>query len=235
MEIIIVKDNIEGGKKAFELIKAGMDQGAKVLGLATGSTPISLYQEMIKSDVDFSDMTALNLDEYVGLAPTDPQSYYYFMEEQLFSKKPFKETFVPDGMAKDAEQECKRYDQIIEKHPIDIQVLGIGSNAHIGFNEPGTSFDLTTHKVALVPSTIEANKRFFDNAEDVPRLAYSMGIKSIMESEKIILMAYGEEKAEAIKKAVEGPITQEVPASILQKHGNVIMILDEAAAKLIQR
>lgn len=235
MEMIIVKDTIEGGKKAFELIKEGMDQGAKVLGLATGSTPISLYQEMIKSDVDFSDMTALNLDEYVGLAPTDPQSYHYFMEEQLFSKKPFKETFVPDGMAEDAEQECERYDQIIEKHPIDIQVLGIGSNAHIGFNEPGTSFDLTTHKVELVPSTIEANKRFFDQAEDVPRLAYSMGIKSIMKSGKIILMAYGETKAEAIKKAIEGPVTQEVPASILQKHENVIIIVDEAAAKLIQR
>lgn len=235
MEIIIVKDNIEGGKKAFELIKEGMDQGAKVLGLATGSTPVSLYHEMIQSDVDFSDMTSLNLDEYVGLAPTDPQSYHYFMEEQLFSKKPFKETFVPNGMAKDANQECERYDQIIEKHPIDIQVLGIGSNAHIGFNEPGTSFDLTTHKVELVPSTIEANKRFFDNAEDVPRLAYSMGIKSIMQSEKIILMAYGETKAEAIKKAVEGPVTEEVPASILQNHKNVIMIVDEAAAKLMQR
>lgn len=235
MEIIIVKDNVEGGKKAFELIKEGMDQGAKVLGLATGSTPVSLYHEMIQSDVDFSEMTALNLDEYVGLAPTDPQSYHYFMEEQLFSKKPFKETFVPDGMAKDANQECERYDQIIETHPIDIQVLGIGSNAHIGFNEPGTSFDLTTHKVELLPSTIEANKRFFDNAEDVPRLAYSMGIKSIMKSEKIILMAYGETKAEAIKKAVEGPVTEEVPASILQNHKNVIMIVDEAAAKLMQR
>jgi len=235
MEIIIVKDNVEGGKKAFELIKEGMDQGAKVLGLATGSTPISLYHEMIKSDVDFSDMTALNLDEYVGLAPTDPQSYHHFMEEQLFFKKPFKETFVPDGMAKDAKQECERYDQIIKTHPIDIQVLGIGSNAHIGFNEPGTSFDLTTHKVELLSSTIEANKRFFDHAEDVPRLAYSMGIKSIMKSKKIILMAYGETKAEAIKRALEGPVTQEVPASILQNHENVTMIVDEAAAKLIQR
>ena len=235
MEIIIVKDNVEGGKKAFELIKEGMDQGAKVLGLATGSTPISLYHEMIKSNVDFSDMTALNLDEYVGLAPTDPQSYHHFMEEQLFFKKPFKETFVPDGMAKDAKQECERYDQIIKTHPIDIQVLGIGSNAHIGFNEPGTSFDLTTHKAELLSSTIEANKRFFDHAEDVPRLAYSMGIKSIMKSKKIILMAYGETKAEAIKRALEGPVTQEVPASILQNHENVTMIVDEAAAKLIQR
>ena len=235
MELIIVKDNIEGGKKAFELIKEGMNQGAKVLGLATGSTPITLYHEMIQSDVDFSEMTALNLDEYVGLAPTDSQSYHYFMDQELFSKKPFKETFVPNGMAKDAQEECERYDQIIEKHPIDIQILGIGSNAHIGFNEPGTSFDLTTHKVELLPSTIEANKRFFDTIEDVPRLAYSMGIKSIMKSKKIILMAYGEIKAEAIKNTIEGPVTENVPGSILQNHDNVIMIVDEAAAKLIQR
>lgn len=235
MELIIVKDNIEGGKKAFELIKEGMNQGAKVLGLATGSTPITLYHEMIQSDVDFSEMTALNLDEYVGLAPTDSQSYHYFMDQELFSKKPFKETFVPNGMAKDAQEECERYDQIIEKHPIDIQILGIGSNAHIGFNEPGTSFDLTTHKVELLPSTIEANKRFFDTIEDVPRLAYSMGIKSIMKSKKIILMAYGETKAEAIKNTIEGPVTENVPGSILQNHNNVIMIVDEAAAKLIQR
>ena len=235
MELIIVKDNIEGGKKAFELIKEGMNQGAKVLGLATGSTPITLYHEMIQSDVDFSEMTALNLDEYVGLAPTDSQSYHYFMDQELFSKKPFKETFVPNGMAKDAQEECERYDQIIEKHPIDIQILGIGSNAHIGFNEPGTSFDLTTHKVELLPSTIEANKRFFDTIEDVPRLAYSMGIKSIMKSKKIILMAYGETKAEAIKNTIEGPVTEKVPGSILQNHDNVIMIVDEAAAKLIQR
>lgn len=235
MEIIVVKDNVEGGKKAFELIKEGMDQGAKVLGLATGSTPISLYHEMIKSDIDFSDMTAINLDEYVGLAPTDSQSYHYFMDQELFSKKPFKETFVPNGLAEDAEQESKRYDQIIENHPIDIQVLGIGSNGHIGFNEPGTPFDLTTHKVELLPSTIEANKRFFDNVEDVPRLAYSMGIKSIMKSKKIILMAYGETKAEAIKNSIEGPVTEEVPGSILQNHDNVIMIVDEEAAKLIQR
>ncbi|EDP68858.1 glucosamine-6-phosphate isomerase [Carnobacterium sp. AT7] len=235
MELIIVKDNIEGGKKAFELIKEGMNQGAKVLGLATGSTPITLYHEMIQSDVDFSEMTALNLDEYVGLAPTDSQSYHYFMDQELFSKKPFKETFVPNGMAKDAQEECERYDQIIEKHPIDIQILGIGSNAHIGFNEPGTSFDLTTHKVELLPSTIEANKRFFDTIEDVPRLAYSMGIKSIMKSKKIILMAYGETKAEAIKNTIEGPVTENVPGSILQNHDNVIMIVDEAAAKLIQR
>ena len=180
-------------------------------------------------------MTSVNLDEYVGLAADNDQSYHYFMQENLFRAKSFKESFLPNGLASDLQEETRRYDQVIAEHPIDFQILGIGHNGHIGFNEPGTSFDLTTHKVELVPSTIEANKRFFDNAEDVPRLAYSMGIKSIMKSEKIILMAYGETKAEAIKKAVEGPVTEEVPASILQNHKNVIMIVDEAVAKLMQR
>ncbi|MGX7419021.1 glucosamine-6-phosphate deaminase [Carnobacterium gallinarum] len=234
MKIIIVKDSVEGGQKAFEFIQSGMEKGAKVLGLATGSTPVTLYQEMVKSDLDFSDMTSVNLDEYVGLSGDDTQSYRYFMNEQLFNKKPFKETFVPNGLA-DAEVECPHYDEIIATHPVDIQILGIGGNAHIGFNEPGTPFDSTTHKVALTEATIEANKRFFDKAEDVPRFAYSMGIQSIMGAKEIILMAYGENKAEAIKATVEGEITEEVPSSILQKHDNVVLIIDEAAAKLLKK
>lgn len=211
-----------------------MEKGAKVLGLATGSTPVTLYQEMVSSELDFSDMTSINLDEYVGLSGDDSQSYRYFMNEKLFNKKPFKETFVPNGLA-DADVECARYDKIIAEHPVDIQILGIGGNAHIGFNEPGTPFDVTTHKVALTEETIEANKRFFDKAEDVPRFAYSMGIKSIMEAKEIILMAYGESKAEAIKATVDGEITEDVPSSILQKHDNVVLIVDEEVAKLIQK
>ncbi|MEG0288826.1 MAG: glucosamine-6-phosphate deaminase [Carnobacterium sp.] len=234
METIIVKDNIEGGKKAFELIKSGMAEGAKVLGLATGSTPVPMYKAMVESDLDFSDMVALNLDEYFGLAADNPQSYHYFMEEQLFSHKPFKETYIPNGLGEE-KSECARYDQVIVDHPIDIQILGIGTNAHIGFNEPGTSFDTTTRKVALTESTIESNKRNFDTVEEVPRYAYSMGIQSILSAKKIILMAFGEEKAEAIKKTLEGPVTEEVPASVLQQHGNVVLIVDEAAAKLIQQ
>lgn len=234
MKIIVVKNQEEGGKKAFELIKSGMEKGAKVLGLATGSTPVTLYQEMVSSELDFSDMTSINLDEYVGLSGDDSQSYRYFMNEKLFNKKPFKETFVPNGLA-DADVECARYDKIIAEHPVDIQILGIGGNAHIGFNEPGTPFDVTTHKVALTEETIEANKRFFDKAEDVPRFAYSMGIKSIMEAKEIILMAYGESKAEAIKATVDGEIKEDVPSSILQKHDNVVLIVDEEAAKLIQK
>lgn len=232
METIIVKDNIEGGKKAFELIKEGMENDAKVLGLATGSTPIALYKEMTESDLDFTDMTAINLDEYFGLAADNDQSYHYFMHEQLFSKKPFRKTFVPDGLA-DETTEPARYDKIIDEHPIDIQILGIGTNGHIGFNEPGTPFDSTTRKVSLTESTIESNKRNFETAEEVPRFAYSMGIKSILSAKKIILLAFGEEKAEAIKNTLNGPVTTDVPASALQEHPNVVVILDEAAAKLI--
>lgn len=232
MQTIIVKDNVEGGKKAFELIKEGMQQEAKVLGLATGSTPVTLYKEMTESDLDFSDMTAINLDEYYGLSADNDQSYHYFMQEQLFSKKPFKETFVPDGLA-DEKTEPTRYDKIIDEHPIDIQILGIGTNGHIGFNEPGTPFDSTTTKVSLTESTIESNKRNFETVEEVPRFAYSMGIKSILSAKKIILMAFGEEKAEAIKNTLNGPMTTDVPASALQQHPNVVVILDEAAAKLL--
>lgn len=234
LDIIIVKDQEAGGKKAFELIKEGMEKDARVLGLATGSTPISLYKEMTASDVDFSDMISINLDEYVGLSGEDTQSYRYFMNENLFNQKPFKEMYVQNGMA-DAETECKHYDDIIAANPVDIQILGIGGNAHIGFNEPGTPFDSTTHKVALTESTIEANTRFFDKAEDVPRFAYSMGIASIMAAKKIILIAYGKGKAEAIKATIEGKVTEEVPASILQNHKNVVIIMDESAAKLLQK
>ncbi|MFC0275528.1 glucosamine-6-phosphate deaminase [Enterococcus devriesei] len=230
MKVIRVKDAAEGGKKAFEIIKDGMENGVKVLGLATGSTPETLYQEMTSSDLDFSEMTSVNLDEYVGLAGDDVQSYRYFMNDQLFNKKPFKETFVPNGKAEDLEAECKRYDGVIADHPLDLQVLGIGRNAHIGFNEPGTPFDVTTHVVELTESTIEANKRNFDKVEDVPTHALSMGIGSIMQSKKILLMAFGTDKADAIKGMIDGPVTTDVPASVLQNHADVTVIIDEDAA-----
>lgn len=230
MEVIRVKDAQEGGKKAFELIKDGMANGAKVLGLATGSTPETLYQEMTSSDLDFSGMTSVNLDEYVGLGGEDTQSYRYFMNDHLFNQKPFKETFVPNGKAEDLEAESKHYDEIIAEHPIDIQVLGIGRNGHIGFNEPGTPFDETTHVVELTESTIEANKRYFDKVEDVPTHALSMGIGSIMQSKKILLLAFGDAKADAIKGMIEGPVTEDLPASVLQNHSDVIVIIDEEAA-----
>lgn len=232
MKLIHVENQVEGGKKAFELIREGMEErDVKVLGLATGSTPITMYEAMVNSDVDFSDMIGVNLDEYVGLDGEDEQSYRYFMNENLYNAKPFKETYVPNGVAEDADAECARYNQILADNPIDIQVLGIGTNGHIGFNEPGTPFDSETRKVDLVESTIESNKRFFASAEDVPTQAYSMGIGSILKAKEIILIAYGEAKADAIKGMIEGEITEDCPASALQKHDNVTVILDDAAAE----
>lgn len=230
MKVIQVKHAQEGGKQAFAQLKEVMDKGITTLGLATGSTPVTLYQEMVTSALDFSHLTSVNLDEYVGLSGENPQSYRYFMNEHLFNKKPFKETFVPNGQAKDLDEECARYNDIIAQHPIDLQVLGIGRNGHIGFNEPGTSFDVQTHVVALTDSTIEANKRYFDSIEEVPTHALSMGIASILKSKQIILMAFGKEKAAAVAKMIEGPVTEQLPASVLQMHPNVIVIVDEQAA-----
>ncbi|MBB6643266.1 glucosamine-6-phosphate deaminase [Enterococcus faecalis] len=230
MQIIRVANAEEGGKKAFELIKEGMNNGAKVLGLATGSTPETLYKEMTASDVDFTEMTSVNLDEYVGLGGEDEQSYRYFMNKHLFDKKPFKETFVPNGKAEDLDAASAEYEKIIDAHPVDIQILGIGQNGHIGFNEPGTPLDSLTHVVELTESTINANKRYFDKVEDVPTRAVSMGIGSIMKGKKMILMAYGEAKAEAIKGMIDGPVTTDMPASVLQNHQDVVVIIDDAAA-----
>lgn len=229
MKIEIVKDKKEGGKKAFELIEAAVNEGATVFGLATGSTPETLYAELRASDLDFSDKVAVNLDEYIGLDGDHPQSYKTFMKHQLFNSKPFKETYIPDGKASE-DSEIERYDAILDNNPIDVQILGIGTNAHIGFNEPGTPFNTKTHKVELTKETIDANKRNFDSENDVPKYAYSMGIASIMAAEKIILMAYGKNKAEAIANTVNGPVTEDVPASVLQKHSNVVIIVDEEAA-----
>lgn len=230
MKVIQVKHAQEGGKQAFAQLKEAMDKGITTLGLATGSTPVTLYQEMVTSALDFSHLTSVNLDEYVGLSGENPQSYRYFMNEHVFNKKPFKETFVPNGQAKDLDEECARYNDIIAQHPINLQVLGIGRNGHIGFNEPGTSFDVQTHVVALTDSTIEANKRYFDSIEEVPTHALSMGIASILKSKQIILMAFGKEKAAAVAKMIEGPVTEQLPASVLQTHPNVIVIVDEQAA-----
>ena len=230
MKTIIVKNQLEGGKVAFDLLKESLAAGAQTLGLATGSSPTALYQKMVESDLDFSKLYSVNLDEYVGLAPDHEQSYHAFMQEHLFNAKPFKESFLPDGMAEDLEQAAKDYDDILSQHVTDLQILGIGSNGHIGFNEPGTSFDSQTHVVDLTDSTIESNSRFFASRDQVPTKAISMGIASIMAAKKIILFAYGDKKADAIFKMVNGPVTEEVPASVLQHHPDVTLILDQAAA-----
>ncbi|KAF0506818.1 glucosamine-6-phosphate deaminase [Pediococcus pentosaceus] len=230
MKVIIVKDNVEGGKEGYKLFADAKKNGATTFGLATGSTPITTYQEIIKSDLDFTDSISINLDEYVGLPEDSDQSYDYFMHENLFNAKPFKHSYLPNGRAADLEAEAKHYDQIIEDNPVDLQILGIGRNGHIGFNEPGTPADSTTHKVSLTQSTIDANARFFEHEEDVPRYAISMGLASIMKSKHILIEAYGEDKANAIKGMIEGPVTTDLPASVLQNHDNVTVIIDEAAA-----
>ncbi|MFW5457947.1 glucosamine-6-phosphate deaminase [Streptococcus hyovaginalis] len=229
MNIITVKDAQEGGKVAFELLAEKMATKIKTLGLATGSSPLGFYEAIRQSELDFSDMVSVNLDEYVGIDDQNEQSYAYFMQKELFDAKPFKVSYLPDGKADDLEAAAKAYDQIIAENPIDFQILGIGRNGHIGFNEPGTSFDETTHIVDLAPSTIEANSRFFDSIDEVPKQAMSMGIASIMASKTIVLMAFGAEKAEAIKQMIQGPVTESLPASVLQKHKDVIVIIDEAA------
>ncbi|MGT2907814.1 glucosamine-6-phosphate deaminase [Streptococcus dentiloxodontae] len=230
MKIITVSDQIEGGREAFALLKKKLSQGAKTLGLATGSSPLTFYQQVVQSDLEFTELTSINLDEYLGLVPEHPQSYHTFMQEHLFQYKPFKESFLPNGLAQDLEAEAQRYETIIAAYPIDFQILGIGRNGHIGFNEPGTAFDSQTHVVNLTKDTIRANSRFFDRIEDVPTQAISMGIGSIMKAKTIVLVAYGAEKAEAIAKTVKGSVTAAVPASILQTHADVVLIIDKAAA-----
>lgn len=230
MQIIKVKDQIEGGQVAFNLFKEKFQAGANVFGLATGSTPLTFYQELVASDLDFSNCISINLDEYVGLSAQDEQSYARFMEQHLFKFKPFKQSHLPNGLATNPDKEIRRYDNLIKEYPIDLQILGIGQNGHIGFNEPGTPFDSTTHLVDLAESTIAANARFFADKSQVPRQAYSMGIASIMSAKSIVLMAYGLEKADAIYGMVYGQVTPDLPASVLQSHPEVYLILDEAAA-----
>ena len=230
MKIFVTKNKEEASQKAFKLLQTDIINGAQVLGLATGSSPLGLYQKMTNSPVDYSNLISINLDEYVGLKPTDPQSYHYFMEHHLFTQKPFAKSFIPDGSNLNATKVINHYNQILATYPIDTQILGIGNNGHIGFNEPGTPFDSQTHKVKLTPATINANARFFTSSKDVPTEAYTMGIGSILQAKHIILLAFGEQKADAINKMVNGKITTAVPASVLQKHPNVTVILDKQAA-----
>ena len=207
-----------------------------VLGLATGSTPLGVYSRMIEQyhndQADFSEATVFNLDEYCGLAPEAEQSYFYFMKKNLFSKVNFprERLFIPDGLAADLYDVCTSYDAAITSHGgIDLQLLGIGMNGHIGFNEPGTEFIPETHLVDLSESTIQANSRFFQNKSEVPVQAITMGIRSIMQARKILLIVSGEEKAKIVRQAIFGPISPEVPASILQLHGDLTVVGDGPA------
>lgn len=212
-----------------------------VLGLATGSSPIGTYKQLIewynKGDLDFSEVKTVNLDEYRGLGIESDQSYVYFMHHNFFDHININPNNIniPNGKNEDAKSECARYEKVIEAvGGIDIQLLGIGRNGHIGFNEPGAAFERSTHCVDLTESTIEANKRFFNSSSEVPRQAYTMGIQSIMHARKILLIASGSDKAEAVYKAFFGPVTPQVPASVLQLHQDVTLVADEEALSLIK-
>ena len=211
-----------------------------VLGLATGSTPIGTYKELIAKyeagELDFGDVTSINLDEYKGLSPENDQSYRYFMNNNLFNYVNInpERTFVPNGLEADSEKACEEYNEIIRQSGgIDLQLLGLGHNGHIGFNEPDSVFEKDTHCVDLTQSTIDANARFFASMDDVPKQAYTMGIRTIMQAKKIVVVVSGEDKAKIVKEAFFGPVTPQVPASILQLHPDVVLVGDEAALSLI--
>ena len=237
MKIIRAKDYYDMSRKAANIISAQVIMKPNcVLGLATGSTPIGIYKQLIdwynKDDLDFSEVTTVNLDEYRGLKRDDPQSYWHFMHENFFDHINIDPARInlPDGTNLDAEEECRRYDDVIHfVGGIDLQLLGIGHDGHIGFNEPGAAFELGTHCVNLTEETIEANKRFFASKDDVPRQAYTMGIKTIMQARKVLLVASGKDKAAIVKKAFFGPVTPEVPASILQMHPDFTLVGDAEA------
>lgn len=237
MRIYVTENYQEMSRQAANILSAQIILKPDcVLGLATGSSPIGTYDQLVewykKGDLDFSEVKTVNLDEYRGLTRDNDQSYYYFMHHHLFDRVniDLDNTNVPDGMEPDSDKECARYEELIRSMGgVDIQLLGIGHNGHIGFNEPDAVFARTTHCVDLTESTIEANKRFFASADDVPRQAYTMGIGTIMKAKKILLIASGEDKAEILAKAFYGPITPEVPASILQLHDDVTLVADKAA------
>jgi len=242
MRIVISKNYDDMSARAARIVAGQIYlKPNSVLGLATGSTPLSMYKELIRVHrevgLDFSEVISFNLDEYIGLPIADEQSYYYYMYQNFFNHVNIsrKNIYIPDGMAQDISSECEQYDnKIQEKGGIDLQILGIGNNGHIGFNEPDIKFEATTHQVTLDDETINANARFFQKIEEVPRLAISMGIKTIMHAKKIILLASGENKAEVIYRALFEGVTPEVPASILQLHQDVTVIVEENAARLLK-
>ena len=242
MKIIRAKDYKDMSRKAANIISAQVIMKPNcVLGLATGGTPVGAYAQLVdwynKGDLDFSEVTTVNLDEYRGLPKEHPESYWSFMHKNLFDKVNIRPEAIhlPDGTNPDAADACKKYNEIIHSvGGIDLQLLGLGPNGHIGFNAPGEAFELETHCVDLTPATIEANKRFFDGNEDlVPKQAYTMGIKTIMQARKVLVVANGLAKAKAVKAVVSGPVTPECPGSILQMHPDCILVADEEALSLL--
>lgn len=242
MKIYRTKDYDEMSKKAAHIIAAQIVLKPDcVLGLATGSTPVGTYKNLVEwyknGDLDFSTLSSCNLDEYRGLSPENDQSYRYFMNTNLFDHVNIRKdhTFVPDGLQENSDKACQMYEQIIrDLGGIDLQLLGLGHNGHIGFNEPAEEFPKITHCVDLTESTIQANKRFFEKESDVPRQAYTMGIGTIMSAKKILVVVSGKDKAEILSKIINGPITPQIPATILQLHPDVTIVADNAALSKVK-
>ena len=240
MKICIVKDYAQMSRAAFEVMKEVVSANpSAVLGLATGTTPIGLYDEMARdcreNGTSYKHVRTVNLDEYEGLNGTHPQSYRYFMDKYLFERIDIKRenTHVINGTAQDAEAECARFNALLQTLPQDIQLLGIGSNGHIAFNEPGTPFGSETHVVTLAESTVRDNARMFESEEQVPRRALTLGLKNIMNAKKILVLANGENKANAVWGMTRGEVTEQLPASVLQLHPDCTLICDRDAARLL--
>lgn len=227
LTIIKVNNPEEGSEKLTNIVKEALEQGElDVIGLATGGTMIPVYEKWVASDLDFSGVTTFNLDEYVGIGDDNPNGYAYFMNEHLFSKKKFKKVNTLNGLAENLEEECQRFEKLLLENPLDIQILGVGENGHIAFNEPGTPFDSVTHVAKLTESTLDVNSRFFTDGEEVPNTALTMGITSILRAKSIVLLAFGEKKRAALTKLIEGKVDPQWPITKLLEHGNVTIITD---------
>lgn len=241
MEVIVTSNYEELSEVAAEIIIDEMKENEEItLGLATGSSPVGVYQKLIQAHkaglISFRNTKTYNLDEYIGLSENHNQSYYYFMFDNLFNHVDIKKEniHIPNGDKDNIIENINNYQKMLDENPRDIQVLGLGSNGHIAFNEPGTSFDSTTHSIELTKETREDNKRFFDSIEEVPSHAITIGIKDIMAAKKIVIVANGEGKANTIKELLEGYRTEDFPASILLDHSDVTLVIDEAAASLLE-
>ncbi|ANU26374.1 glucosamine-6-phosphate deaminase [Planococcus versutus] len=241
MKVVRVETYEEMSSKAAQIVEQQIQKNNRsVLGLATGSTPVGLYENLIQGvkerGMSYRDIHTVNLDEYLGLSGTDPQSYRYFMNEKLFQHIDIDlaNTHIPNGKATSVEEECQRYEAMVnEIGPVDLQILGMGMNGHIGFNEPGTPENSVTHSIELEPSTRSSNARFFDSLDEVPTHAITMGIASILKSKQILVLASGESKAQAVKVLLEGNVSEEFPASFLWNHQDVTIIVDKDAYSLV--
>ncbi|WP_411747700.1 glucosamine-6-phosphate deaminase [Psychrobacillus psychrotolerans] len=226
LDLEVWEDNDALYSRAQEIFSTQIKNGATTFGLATGGTMIPLYEKLRSSALDFSHCNSVNLDEYVGVPQGHPASYHTFMQQHLFDAKPFKATYIPNGVAEDVHAEALKYENVLKSLTVDMQLLGVGVNGHIGFNEPGTSFQSETDVVELTASTRSANARFFDSLDEVPKQAITMGIASIMRAKCILLIAVGEEKRTAIEALLKGDVTEDIPVTRLCNHPNVIVLTD---------